>query len=264
MPEISLVTASFVTREIGFAPISDWSEGDDATQAHFAPVETFELRFGSLLDDIAALGYQTIDLWGAHLHHRWATARHFEIARRSLEDRAISVNSLAAWCSDRSSLSGFCRVANEVGAGMIAGGSPLLTEDRAHAIETLAEHGVRFAIENHPEQSPEEVLSVIDDSEWIGSCPDTGWWAIQGYDPPRAIRDLAGTILTLHLKDVDGATGKGRRPGTGIANIPGCLDALAEIRYDGAVGVEHEPDGWDPSDDLAAAQDMLATWVAGL
>jgi sugar phosphate isomerase/epimerase len=161
-------------------------------------------------------------------------------------------------------LSGFCRVANEVGAGIIAGGSPLLTDDRAYAVGALADSRVRFAIENHPEQTPIEVLSVVDDSEWIGSCPDTGWWAIQGFDPARAIRELAGTILTVHLKDVDGATGKGRRPGTGVADIAGCLDALAEIRYDGTVGVEHEPDGWDPSDDLAAARKMLAGWVEAL
>lgn len=262
MPQISLVTASFVTREVGFGSISDWDEGDRATQAHFSPIDTYQERFGELLDDIADLGYRTIDLWGAHLHHSWATDAHFEIARTALAERGIGVNSLAAWCHDRAALEGFCRVANEVGAGMIGGGSPLLIEDRSYAESVLAAHGVKFAIENHPEKSPAEVLEVIDGSDWIGSCPDTGWWAIQGYEPAEAIREQAETILTVHLKDVDPDTGKGRRPGTGAADINACLLALSEIGYDGAVGVEHEPDGWDPTDDLRSAHDLLEAWTA--
>lgn len=262
MPEISLVTASFVTREVGYSSISDWGVGDRATQSFFAPLDTYAVRFGALLDEIGAIGYQTIDLWGAHLHHEWATADHFEIARDALSQRSMTVNSLAAWCHDRAALEGFCRVANEVGASIIGGGSPLLVDDRLFAESVLADHGVSFAIENHPEKSPEEVLAVIGDSEWIGSCPDTGWWAIQGYDPPTAITEQAGTILTVHLKDVDESSGKGRRPGTGSADIAGCLEALAHIGYDGAVGIEHEPDGWDPTDDLRAAWEMLDDWMS--
>jgi L-ribulose-5-phosphate 3-epimerase len=262
MPQISLVTASFVTREVGFGSISDWGEGDRATQEYFSPLATYEQRFGALLDDIAGLGYRTVDLWGAHLHHDWATDDHFEIARTALAQRDIAVNSLAAWCHDRAALEGFCRVANEVGASIIGGGSPLLTQDRVYALGVLADNDVRFAIENHPEKSPTEVLEVIGDSEWIGSCPDTGWWAIQGYEPAKAIKEQAGTILTVHLKDVDPETGKGRRPGTGSADIAGCLRALSDIGYDGAVGVEHEPDGWDPTDDLRAAYKLLDDWVA--
>jgi sugar phosphate isomerase/epimerase len=264
MPVVSLVTASYVTRQLGYRSLGDWSEGDRATQDHFSSPDTYEERFADLMDDIAALGYSTIDLWGAHLHYDWATPAHFDAARRVLGDRAITVNSLAAWCLDRNALEGFCRVANEVGAGIIAGGSPLLTDDRAFAIDVLADHEVRFAIENHPEKSPDQVLEVIGDSGWIGACPDTGWWAIQGYGPPDAIRQLSEVTLTVHLKDVDAETGKGRRPGTGIADIEGCLEALAETGYQGAVGVEHEPDGWDPTDDLLAARQMLTNWVDAL
>jgi sugar phosphate isomerase/epimerase len=128
----------------------------------------------------------------------------------------------------------------------------------------LSDHGVRFAIENHPEKTPGEVLHVVGDSEWLGACPDTGWWAIQGYPPPQAIRDLSDVTLTVHLKDVDPTSSKGRRPGAGAADIAGCLQALAETGYQGAVGVEHEPDGWDPAEDLLAAREMLTDWVERL
>ncbi len=264
MPEVSLVTASFVTRELGWGSMSDWGEGDRATQDYFSPVETYEERFSQLLDDITAIGYQTIDLWGAHLHYSWATPEHFDIARDAMARRGMSVNSLAAWCHTREAITGFCKVANEVGAGIIGGGSPLLTDDRDFALGTLSEHDVRFAIENHPEKSTTEVLTVIDDSEWLGSCADSGWWAIQGVHPPQAFLELGDHILTVHLKDVNGDTGKGARPGTGDADIAGCLAALASIGYDGAVGIEHEPDGWDPTDDLRVGFEILTQWKESL
>jgi sugar phosphate isomerase/epimerase len=261
MPEVSLVTASFVTRELGFGSLRDWGEGDSATQAFFAPIETYEVRFNRLLEDIAAIGYRTIDLWGAHLHYEWATDSHFAIARDALERNAMTVNSLAAWCSSREALEGFCRVAGEVGSDLIGGGSSLLTDDREYALGVLSDHGVRFAIENHPEKSTAEVLDVIGDSEWLGSCTDSGWWAIQGVHPPTAFRELGHRILMVHLKDVDSTTGKGKRPGTGDSDIAGCLRVLTDLGYEGAVGIEHEPDGWDPTDDLRVGFEILTEWA---
>ena len=261
MPEISLVTASYVTRELGFGSLTDWSQGDTATQNYFAPEDTYAERFNLLLDEIASLGFRTIDLWGAHLHYSWATAHHFQSAREALASHRMTVNSLAAWCHSVEALEGFCRVANEVGATIIGGGSPLLSEDRATALRILGAHGVRFAIENHPEKSTGEVLSVIGDSELLGSCADSGWWAIQGVHPPTAFRELGDRILTVHLKDVDATTSKGVRPGTGSADVLGCLQALSDIGYHGAVGIEHEPDGWDPTEDLRVGFRMLDHWV---
>jgi sugar phosphate isomerase/epimerase len=262
MPQISLVTASFVTRELGYGSMADWSEGDTATQQFFAPVDSYPERIDELLGEIADLGFRTIDLWGAHLHYSWASEDHFEAIRSSLDRYGIGVNSLAAWCTSVDALEGFCRVANEVGATIIGGGSPLLTEDRATALGILEAHGVRFAIENHPEKSTSEVLSVIGDSELLGSCADSGWWAIQGVNPPTAFRELGDRILTVHLKDVNTSTGKGMRPGTGSADVLGCLQALSDIGYEGAVGIEHEPDGWDPTEDLQIGYKMLQRWVA--
>lgn len=263
MPQISLVTASFVTRELGFGSMTDWSEGDTATQEFFAPADTYPERIDVLLGEIADLGFQTIDLWGAHLHYSWATDFHVDAIKGSLERHGMEVNSLAAWCHSVEALEGFCRVANEVGAGIIGGGSPLLTEDRADALAILADNEVRFAIENHAETSTDEVLRVIGDSEWLGSCADSGWWAIQGVDPPTAFQELGEQIITVHLKDVDASTGKGVRPGTGSALVEECLGVLDDIGYDGAVGIEHEPDGWDPTDDLRAGYRMLEAWAGG-
>ena len=64
---VSLLTPSFVARQTGYALSGDWSVGDRATNEHYAPLETFEERFGELLALTRSLGFDAIDLWTAHL-----------------------------------------------------------------------------------------------------------------------------------------------------------------------------------------------------
>ena len=67
----------------------------------------------------------------------------------------------------------------------------------------LREHGVVLAVENHPEQTPAEVLAKIEAGrETMRATVDTGWWATQGYDPARAIEELGPHVVHVHLKDV--------------------------------------------------------------
>ena len=67
----------------------------------------------------------------------------------------------------------------------------------------LREHGVVLAIENHPEQTPAEVLAKIEAGrETMRATVDTGWWATQGYDSARAIQELSSHVVHVHLKDV--------------------------------------------------------------
>ena len=77
------MTANEVARESGWA-IDGWAEGDRATNEAFAPIETYGERFDALLGRVRALGFGTIDLWGAHLGPDWATDEHVAIAREAL------------------------------------------------------------------------------------------------------------------------------------------------------------------------------------
>ena len=81
-----------------------------------------------------------------------------------------------------------------------------MSGDAAVLVPVLREHGVRLAIENHPERTPGEVLQKIEAAarpdDMLGATVDTGWWATQGYDPARAIEELAPHVLHVHLKDV--------------------------------------------------------------
>ena len=71
---IAFVTANYVARETGWA-MHGWGHGDRETNDAFRPLETYGERLDELLGDVRGLGFDTIDLWGAHLHPDWATRR---------------------------------------------------------------------------------------------------------------------------------------------------------------------------------------------
>ena len=89
MTVVSLLTPSFVARQTGYALSGDWSVGDRATNEHYAPLETFEERFGELLALTRSLGFEAIDLWTAHLGPGWASDEHLAIARALLEGTTL-------------------------------------------------------------------------------------------------------------------------------------------------------------------------------
>lgn len=264
MNRISFITANFVARALGYHMTGGWMQGDTATQDYFRPLETFPERFGAMLAEIKTLGFDALDLWGTHLHPAWATPEHLEAARAALREHDLEVLSLAAWCGSLEALKGFCRVANAVGARVIAGGAPTLSEYRAEAVAVLKHHGVRFGIENHPEKTPAELLTQIGDGAdgFIGAAVDTGWWATHGYSPPRAIRALSETLLAVHLKDIK-ATGAHETCclGDGVAEIEACVRVLQEIGYRGAIGIEHEPETFDPAKDVLESKRRLEGWL---
>ena len=73
-PPISFVTANFVARQLDYRMTRGWPEGDQATNAWFSPLTSYEERLAAMLGEIVELGFAAIDLCGAHLSWRWATA----------------------------------------------------------------------------------------------------------------------------------------------------------------------------------------------
>jgi L-ribulose-5-phosphate 3-epimerase len=264
MNTISFITANFVARELGYHMTEGWGQGDTATQEHFKPLETFGARFDAMLKEVKALGFDTIDLWAAHLHPDWATPAHIETAKAALNDNGMRVSSFAAWCGNLEVLEGFCKLANALGVKIIAGGAPVLRTDRDAAIALLKRHDVKFAIENHPEKTVGELLEQIGDGAdgFIGAAPDTGWWALEGANPAEILRALNGHILTVHLKDIV-RTGVHLTCalGAGIADIPDCVQALKDIGYTGTIGIEHEPEDHDPRAEVAESKRTLEGWL---
>jgi sugar phosphate isomerase/epimerase len=262
---ISFMSANYVARQVNYHMTDGWMQGDAATQAWFEPLPTFEQRFGALLDEIVALEFSAFDLWLAHLHPDWASETHIQIARRLIEARHLQVVSLAGGFGDtREAFERTCTLAAQLGTGLLGGGTPLLASDRAFVTETLRAHSLRLGIENHPEKTTAELLARMGsgDEDVIGAAVDTGWFGTQGYDAAAALAALDGRLFHIHLKDVLAVGAHDTcRFGQGIVGIESCVKALQRIGYGAAISVEHEPELYDPTEDVRASRNLLVQWL---
>lgn len=263
MYPISFMTANFVARQLGYRMTEGWGQGDRATNAHFRPIETFPEHFGEVLGEIRALGFAAVDVWTDHLNWAWATPEHIAAARALLDRHGLRVVSLAGgFGATPEELGAACRLAVALGTDVLGGSSALLERDRNAAVRVLCEHGVRLAIENHPERTPEEILAKVGDGGAIGTAVDTGWYGTHGYDAARAIERLGEHVLHVHLKDIEAVGGHTScRYGEGTVPLENCVRALETIGYAGAISVEHEPDDHDPAEDIRASLAALRGWL---
>jgi sugar phosphate isomerase/epimerase len=256
---VSFMSADYVAREVGWQ-MHGWGHGDRATNDAFRPLETYAERLAALLDEVRALGFGAIDVWGAHLNPEWATDEHVDAAVVALGERTLRVASYQVYAPAQH-LERACAIAERLGTGILSGFVPVEDERLPSLLE---QHGLVFALENHPEPTPQVMLDKVGDVPRVGVCVDTGWFGTQGYDAPRAIEELGDRVLHVHLKDVlhEGEPHDTCRWGDGIVDIEGCVRALQRIGYTGAISVEHEPETYDPSDDVRAMREQLEGWLA--
>jgi L-ribulose-5-phosphate 3-epimerase len=263
---ISFMSANFLARESGYRLVSGWSQGDRATNARFAPLESFAALFAELLGQVRRMGFQALDLWTAHLNSAWATQGHIAIAQQLLAQHQIQVISLAgAFGQTRDEFMAACRLAAALGVPLLGGGTPLLFSDQDFVAGALRAHHLKLGYENHPERSGRAVLSKLGDAgaDVIGVTVDTGCFGTLGYDAAEAITEMADRILHVHLRDVirvgqDASC----RLGMGVVPFPRCLRALREQGYAGALTVEHEPETFDPTPDCMTSLAQLQGWLA--
>ncbi|MEM7735503.1 MAG: sugar phosphate isomerase/epimerase [Deinococcota bacterium] len=264
LTSLSCISANYVAREVGYQMTEGWMQGDAATQAAFRPISSFADKFDELLTDVAALGFTAIDLWGGHLHPDWASAEHIEIAKDLLAKHKLEVISLATWIGSKDNLEHAAKLANDLGASSIGGGCPELATFRTEAAAILKNYDVKLGLENHPETHPDDMLAQIDGGAdgYIGTALDTGWWATQGFSAAQAIHDLKDHLVHVHLKDVQAVGAHDTcQLGKGVADIPACLQALQDIGYTGVLAIEHEPETFDPTDDLRASRVYVEDWM---
>lgn len=273
---VSYITANLVARPVGFHMKRGWMQGDHATNDLFRPIEHFEERFDELVSGVRELGFNTIDLWCAHLHPAWATVRHLETARTVLERHRVSVTAYAChWGSTVADLRAIARVLEALGTDLISGNHGLLAADRAAFACELRALKLRFAYENHPEKSAVEMLAKIGagDADVIGLAFDTGWAGTQGFDSVAALPTILPRVFHLHLKDV-----KASRPaptgfqlidcghetctlGDGIVGVEKVLRAAIAGGFTGPVGIEHEPEDYDPAAECRESLARVRRWL---
>jgi len=233
--------------------------GDRSTNEAFAPLATYAERIGALLDDVAALGFQAVDVWGAHLNPEWATDAHVDLAAAALDERGLTVAAYEVFVAP-AHLERACRIAQRLGTSVLSGFVPA-EDERLPAL--LEQRGLRVALENHPEPTPEAMLERVGGRPHAGVCVDTGWFATQGYDPARAIEELGGLVFHVHLKDVlrEGEPHETCAWGEGVVDVKACVRALQRVGYTGAFTVEHEPEDHDPSEEIRAMREQLEAWL---
>jgi sugar phosphate isomerase/epimerase len=257
---IGFMTANYVARETGYS-MHGWGHGDRLTNEAFAPMETYEERLDVLLGDVRSLGFDTIDVWSAHLNPDWATDAHVEAAVAALGRHGIRVATYGTWVGP-ANVERSCELARALGTSLIGAG---FSGDPEALAPVLERHGVRLAVENHPERTPQELLAKIErGGPAFGATVDTGWWGTQGYDATRALEELGKHVLHVHLKDVlaRGEPHETCRWGDGIVPIEECVHTLRRLGYAGVITVEHEPEAFDPSEDIRAMRGQLERWLA--
>ena len=266
MNTISFMTANYVAREIGYNMTKGWMEGDDATNAWFAPIDTYAERFGDLAAEIKSLGFDAIDLWLGHLNWRWASDEHIAIAKRTLADANLSVSSLAGWFGGTpEEFTSACRLGRAMGVSILGGSTGLLDGQHAALAAIAREHGVRLGYENHPERNTDEMYAKIGkgNEDVIGFCVDTGWFGTHNYDAVAALRELAPRLFHVHLKDVLAPGSHDTcRYGRGCVPIEACVRTLVDLGYTGGISIEHEPDHYNPNEDVVAGLAMVKSWLA--
>lgn len=278
LPAPSFITANLVARPLGYRMEQGWGQGDQASNEWFAPLETFEGRFDAMLGEIKALGFQSVDLWCAHLHWRWATPQHVATAQALLGKHGLAVRSYPAWVMGGPvDLHAACRLCVALDIPYFVGNCELFNTDRAAAVAILREHGVGYAIENHPEKSSAEMLARLGqgDEDVVGIGLDTGWCGTAGWDAFAALKDLGHRLFAIHLKDVKPRraekTGlefvdRGHetcRLGDGIVPIRAIVEHLRATGFRGAIGIEHEPETFDPREDARESRERVEQWWNG-
>lgn len=278
LPTPSFITANFVARPLGYQMTEGWGQGDQANNAWFSPLATFEARFDDMLAEIKALGFSSIDLWGAHLNWQWATPQHIETAKALLAKHGIAARSYASWVmGGPENLHAACRMCALLDIPYFVGNCELLTKDRPRAVAIMREHGVGCAFENHPEKSAAEVLAIIGagDEDVVGVGLDTGWCATQKWNALSALKDLRHRLFAIHLKDVKPPRAEKTglqfvdmghetcRAGDGIVGMQAVVEYLREIGFRGSIGIEHEPETFDPREEVRESRERVERWWQG-
>lgn len=275
MSPITFITANFVALPLGFR-MRSWDDGAKATADLLRDPDRYALRFGALLDRIVEFGFTDVDLWTGHLDPDWATPRHLETAATLLRERSLRVHTLVGhFGSTVEALPALGSVARAVGCDLLSGGHELLGRENDRLADGLREAGLRLAFENHPETSARAMLGRIGEGndDVLGIAFDTGWAGSQGFDAVEAVSELAPRLWHVHLKDVlpprPSASGyqlidlrhETCALGDGIVHPGRVVERLVQLGFSSPIGIEHEPETHDPTEEIRTSLARLQTWL---
>ncbi|MGB8645230.1 MAG: sugar phosphate isomerase/epimerase [Anaerolineae bacterium] len=264
---ISFNCSNLVATQTGHRPANRWEQCVEDVSAFYAPAVTFPERFGRMVADIKALGFDALDIWTpGQLNWRWTTSEHIAAANRILDQNQMAVTSLGGdFGETREEFLAACELANGLGVDLLSGGCPLFFTDRAFVVDALQQYDLRLSIENHPETTAQETLDEIgtDHPGRIGTTVDTGWYATRGFDVVRAITELGCRIMHVHLKNVlPGEEHLNVGYTQGCVPMEECVRTLKRIGYAGDCSMEDHAIDHDPTQEIIEARGLLQRWLS--
>lgn len=265
MVTLSFITANYVARARGYDGNEDWGYHDQFTQ------QTMTLStWCDLVDDIKSAGFMSADLWTGHCHPSMHTPAYRDALKQVCDQSNLTLTSLAGGLNLSTPKDAEPTLAwmNALGINTFAGGlwGSLVNSDFAAAMnDVFAKHNVRWAFENHPEKSVEEINKKIGAGKYkqIGVALDTGWCGTQGMDALDAVKRLRDNLFLLHLKDVKAAGAHDTCTlGEGVVGIEKIVRYLKETHFAGTLCIEHEPYDHDPMPDIIESVKRVHEWLA--
>jgi sugar phosphate isomerase/epimerase len=129
-------------------------------------------------------------------------------------------------------------------------------ETAQHWVTYAAERNVTLAVHPHTGkggvgtgavETREDLLCYLDKRPGVMACPDTGHLMMCGSDPIQTLYDLGERCGFIHLKDIEMDMAKQGIKGPSFCNLgegdldlPGVMQALHDIHFDGWVIVERD------------------------
>jgi inosose dehydratase len=154
-------------------------------------------------------------------------------------------------------------------------------ESVCQAAEIARQHGLQATFHPHAGTWVESRADLDEllrraPAPLVKLCWDVGHAACGGVDPVAVVREYPERIAYVHLKDVDGDVLDGVRRdgvsfddavrrrvftevGRGCLDVPGLLDALRDIDYDGWLMVEQDSTWLAPADSARVSRAYLRT-----
>ena len=68
---ISFMGANLVAQHLDWNMTKGWAAAERATDGYYAPLDTFAKRFDAFLGDVAAIGFDWIDVWKPQVNGAW-------------------------------------------------------------------------------------------------------------------------------------------------------------------------------------------------
>ena len=236
---VAFVTANLVARVSGYRfALAHWGEQHQRTIA-----ATDAAAWRSICRDIAAAGFRAVEIWEAHAAPEVMNRERGATWKTVLDEHGLKAVGYGGGLSRKT-----LEICQWLDIPQINGWIGDHTPGQATAL--CREMGLRFNVENHPQKTAQELLSVVDGGdEWLGVCVDTGWLGTQGASGPEVIRACGPRVRHVHIKDVK-AVGAHQTCllGAGVARVAACLAALKEIGYAGWYSWEDEPEDRNPFD----------------